>query len=1134
MASLSKALRKDLARAVTKARFVADSGARKAIETLAVGRPEPWPNTSDDQKRLRNRLRAHGRQLGDVIDERKTQTIDHLALECAYEQWHRMLFARFLAENDLLIEPQSGVPIALDECRELALERDMDWIALASQFAVRMLSQIFRPDDPVLDIVLSPETRHELEEILEGLPREIFTANDSLGWVYQFWQADRKDAINESGGKIGADELPAVTQLFTEDYMVLFLLHNTLGAWWAGKVLVEQPELATSAQDEQTLRDACAMGDVHWTYLRFIREDPGGWRPAAGTFATWPRLARDITVLDPSMGSGHFLVFALPILAAIRAKEESLSKADAILAVLRDNLHGLELDPRCTQIAAFNLALATWKAVGHCLLPPLRLACSGLSIAATEKEWAALAGTEWRGTMGQLHALFKQAPILGSLIDPKRVFGDLFSSTFDAIRPALKSALEAEHESDEQNELAISAQGLLEAADLLLGEFTLVVTNVPYLGRGKQDDVLKEYCDKRHPRAKADLSTSFVERCLSFCGGNGSTALVTPQNWLFLGTYKHLRESLLRNDVWHLVAKLGPNAFQDMNWWAATTALVVLSGSAPTDSSIVRGLDVSSVKDQFEKATLLCGRSVRSQSSGIDGLPQSDVLRNPDARVALSLRTSLPLLSNYADAVQGLTSSDNLRFIQLFWEQASLGMDWLPIQGASVSGALSSGRESILLWERGEGELVRVLGKGVKGRPVWGRRGVAVGQMRTLPVSPYCGTPFDMTCAVLVAKDTNAEDALWSYCSSPDFLEAVRRVDQKLNVTNATLVKVPFDLQLWQTVASERHPQGVPKPDVSTANQWLFTGDPCGSEQALQVAVARLLAYKWPRQNGLQVLDHPPIESDGLERHADEAGIVCLMPLRGQRSAADRLRSLLAEAFGAGWTTDRVATLLRDAGFASRSLEDWLRDGFFEQHRALFHQTPFIWHIWDGLTNGFHALVNYHRLAAPNGEGRRTLERLIHTYLGRDWIEQQRHDQKNGVEGADERVAAAEHLRSELTKVLEGEPPYDLFVRWKTLSAQPVGWEPDINDGIRSNIRPFMAASTFNGKSIFRVAPKIKWGKDRGREPTRVKEDYPWFWSWDGTTEDFAGGTSFDGNRWNDLHYTRAFKAAARKRASRP
>src|SRR5438876_46753 len=121
MATLSRELRRSLENTVREARRIAEAGAHKVIEQLGVHHHEPWPSMTPDQRDLRNRLRAHGRQLGDRRDERRgVQAIDRLAMECAYEHWHRMLFARYLAEAELLIEPDSGVAISLIECQELA------------------------------------------------------------------------------------------------------------------------------------------------------------------------------------------------------------------------------------------------------------------------------------------------------------------------------------------------------------------------------------------------------------------------------------------------------------------------------------------------------------------------------------------------------------------------------------------------------------------------------------------------------------------------------------------------------------------------------------------------------------------------------------------------------------------------------------------------------------------------------------------------------------------------------------------------------------------------------------------------------------------------------------------------------
>src|SRR5882672_6352116 len=169
MATLSRELRKALEKVVLAARTESEAGARKALDQLAVAHHEPWPTMSSHHQRLRRRLRARGRQLGDRLEGGGQQAVDHLVSECAHEQWHRMLFARFLAECGLLMEPESGVSVSIDECKELARERGADWISLASTFAQGMLPQIFRADDAVLEINLPAEHRQPLELLLMSL-----------------------------------------------------------------------------------------------------------------------------------------------------------------------------------------------------------------------------------------------------------------------------------------------------------------------------------------------------------------------------------------------------------------------------------------------------------------------------------------------------------------------------------------------------------------------------------------------------------------------------------------------------------------------------------------------------------------------------------------------------------------------------------------------------------------------------------------------------------------------------------------------------------------------------------------------------------------------------------------------------
>jgi hypothetical protein len=340
----------------------------------------------------------------------------------------------------------------------------------------------------------------------------------------------------------------------------------------------------------------------------------------------------------------------------------------------------------------------------------------------------------------------------------------------------------------------------------------------------------------------------------------------------------------------------------------------------------------------------------------------------------------------------------------------------------------------------------------------------------------YSGDLYDNNVAALIPHRSENLAAIREFVFSDEFYDAVRLIDQSMKVMNATLPQVPFDLDYWQGVAENSGP--LPEPWSDDPTQWLFDGRPEASTKPLQVGVARLLGYRWPEQAA-------------SDEFADMDGIVCLPSVAGEPPAVDRLQQLLAAALGPSWSPARRKELLEESGSKKENLSDWLRDDFFKQHCALFGQRPFVWHIWDGQRDGFAALVNCHRL------DRRTLEKLTYTYLG-DWIERHRAELRDEKAGAEARLVAASRLRSSLELILDGEPPYDIYVRWKSLDEQPIGWDPDVNDGVRVNVRPFVEAGVLRSKF------NVKWGTDRGKNP-------------DGS------------ERLNDLHFTTAEKRAARR-----
>jgi len=1512
--TLAKPLRTQLENTVKAAREVAETAARAALAQLAVGEAKAPAYMTDDLKALRRRLRAHGRALGDAKLQDDTQEVRRLVWEGAYEHWHRMLFARFLAENGLLLwEP--GAAVSLDDCRdlvdhhpELALGAKGQW-ELAGQLAARMLPQVFKPHSPVFELTFAPEHQRALERLLADLSTEVFQASDSLGWVYQFWQAKRKDEVNASEVKIGADELPAVTQLFTEPYMVDFLLHNSLGAWWAARHL--SPDDLRDAETEDALRRKAAIPGVSLEYLRFVRtpacdcdcdyvvrasspddpqaaraessgqdglttqadasacacacvarasspgepqaagnessgqdglttirmdeqtlaighgehlphwtcngavyhlvfrladaipqskldewakplsrEEPGQqtdqaeqearyrrtkeidtwldsgygashlrqpaiaeivanalkhfdgdryrlhawcvmpnhvhviveplgdnplskiihswksftansinrrlglngalwqadaynhiirtqkeyeyqvryvwhnpdkanipdwpwrwtacayvvrasspddpqaartassgqdslttqtdasacacacvarasspgdppatraessgqdglttqtdasacacvarasspgnppatraessgqdglttqtqaqaqyWTPAAGAFEGWPDSLKAFKLLDPCCGSGHFLVAAFLLLVPMRMAAEGLSARDAVDAVLADNLHGLELDARCVEIAVFALALAAWRFPdehGDPLgvradMPAPNIACCGLKVAASAKDWEALVpdaqpnAALLRQELRLLHAGFAQAPLLGSLLDPARgLKDDLFKSSFDDLKALLELALAKEAPAaswgpgqelnDDAWDLAVTARGLLDAARVLDARYHLVITNVPYLARGKQQNPLRDFCETHYLEAKNDLANVLLERCLelSLEQSKGVVQIVMPQNWLFLTSYKKQRASLLKRVHWNLLGRLGAGAFETITGEVVNVILITQTNSLPVSDSILCGIDATASRSTAEKLDAL-------RNGRIFCIGQSLQIRNPDARIILENVVHGALLRDYCVALAGINTGDYPRWGRNWWELVTIIGDWEYQQTTTPETALFLGLTQAVRWCGGGGDYAgyiasmegRLGGSWKRGTEVWGKYGVAVTQMSGLPVAIYVGVAFDSNTSAIVPHDQENVLPVLAFCESSEFATSVRQVDQKLNVTNATLGKVAFDLAHWQQVAAKRYPNGLPKPYSDDPTQWIFHGHPQPTTDPLQVAVARLLGYRWPAETDaeMELSDEARAwiaRCEALAGHLDDDGIVCLSSVRGEPPAQDRLLALLIAAWETvepgSWRPSILAKLLADSDCAGKDLEVWLRDKFFEQHARRFQHRPFIWHLWDGLKDGFGALVNYHKLDARN------LERLIHTYLG-DWTRQQEAGVRDGVDGAQIRLAAALDLKRRLELILEGEPPYDIFVRWKPLAEQPVGWNPDLNDSVRLNIRPFMIAGVLRHNKKPKL--NISWDKDRGKDVASA----PWF-------------GVFKGERINDHHLTLAEKLAARGASS--
>lgn len=739
MKPLEKFLRNKLERTIKDARDVAEAAARAALEQLGVGEPKPYGHLSDEQRQLRLKLRAHGRQLGNGRKADGSQELYRLIEEVAYEHWHRMLFARFLAENNLLMYPDPDDPVAvtLEECEDLARDEGAanSW-ELAARFAARMLPQIFRLNSPVFELTLPPEHEQKLERLVADLPQEVFTASDSLGWVYQFWQANNKERINKSEVKIGARELPAVTQLFTEPYMVSFLLDNGLGAWWAAKKLSADCADDRRFKTEEEIRQYCAISGVPLEYLRFIKvpknnlresaqsADEEVWTPAAGSFDGWPEQLADLKTLDPCCGSGHFLVAAFLMLVPMRMELEGLSAREAVDAVLTENIHGLELDQRCVELAAFALALTAWKypdAGGYRVLPELNVACSGLAISAKKEEWLALAGddTNLRLALEELYKQFKDAPVLGSLINPEASLGkgSLFELKWEEVGPLLTKALAGELD-NEKTEMEVVAKGILKAFSLLTKKYCYTMTNVPYLGKGKMNETLVDYLERHYLNASNDLATALIARMKEMLVDKGLLAFVSSQNWMFLGTFSSLRKQLLNELSWTFVARLGYKSFSTP-MYDFPVVLGIFENSIPGIEASIRSVAAEDMIHIEKSDSLTRGK--------ISSVTQAKQIKNPQCRLTFDMDLSGEIIP--VKSTEGLSTGDSAKFLCKYWELQQRGVVWDYFQASPTKNTALDGFADFICWEQGAGELSQSKAARIQGHFAWEKPGIIVGRV---------------------------------------------------------------------------------------------------------------------------------------------------------------------------------------------------------------------------------------------------------------------------------------------------------------------------------------------------------------------------------------------------------------------
>jgi hypothetical protein len=491
-----------------------------------------------------------------------------------------------------------------------------------------------------------------IAKLVQEIPEEDWREIEVIGWLYQFYISEKKDQV--IGKVVKSEDIPAATQLFTPNWIVQYLVQNSVGRLW----LMANPASTLASQWPYTIQPAEQTPEVQAQLDALIQtrmdEDGGSLNPES------------ITVLDPACGSGHILVVAYDVLKAIYLERGYQARAIPRL-ILEKNLYGLDIDDRAAQMAGFALLMKARADDRRLFNEPPKLnvlslqTSKGLDAAALAQ--AINAGGTERVDVAQLRWLidtFEHAKTFGSLIQ----IGLQPSSNLCKLLSIVKQAIQT---GDLYAQAAAQDVLPLVQQALVLGmQFDAVVANPPYMGGKGMNPALKEYAKATFSDSKSDLFAMFMERGFGWCKPGGFNSMVTMQSWMFLASYEAMRERLLGERTLSCMVNMGNGV---MGIAFGTAATVLLNHHVDSYSG---GFSYCENDDLTEggvpvKFPVQNERLITTKADDFKKIPGSPVAY----WVSETLRQCFSkgvLLDQIASPRLGMTSSDNDRFLRRWYE----------------------------------------------------------------------------------------------------------------------------------------------------------------------------------------------------------------------------------------------------------------------------------------------------------------------------------------------------------------------------------------------------------------------------------------------------------------------------------
>ncbi|MDD3322191.1 MAG: BREX-1 system adenine-specific DNA-methyltransferase PglX [Paludibacter sp.] len=571
-----------------------------------------------------------------LINIVKDKGFAHAMEEAAYTWFNRFIALRFMEVNGYLPskvrvftdDENNFKPQILDEAihmelEGLNLEKVLDlkeqnktdelykYLIITQCNALHsVLPKMFPKIDDYTELLFPDNILREgsaIEQMIAIIPEEDFKdAVQILGWLYQFYNTEPKSIVDKQKAKISKEQIPAATQLFTPDWIVRYMVENSLGRLW----IERNPNEELKSNWKYYLDEAQQTEEVQ-SKLDEIRKKPIN--------------LEEIKIIDPCMGSGHILVYAFDILVQIY-ESQGYSSRDAVASILKNNLYGLDLDERAYQLSYFALMMKARSYDRRFLTRKIepQVYCP-----------IGYAEGEEYGSLVEVNELEEQ-PKLPEVLTLFDLDYDIKLNTWNFRR-------------------------------LLNQKYDVVVTNPPYKGSGDLNATLGGFVKKKYPDSKSDLFAVFIERCLQLSNKDAYVAMVTMHSWMFLSSYEKLRAKLLHTDIINM-AHLGARAFEEIGGEVVQTTSWVMkkSDTKGYKGTYKRLVDFNS-QDSKEKAFLAEGNLYQSTEQNFVNIPGNPIAYWVSEAAAYWF-TNSENIGSLGEVVSGMTTGNNEEYLRKWYE----------------------------------------------------------------------------------------------------------------------------------------------------------------------------------------------------------------------------------------------------------------------------------------------------------------------------------------------------------------------------------------------------------------------------------------------------------------------------------